>query len=153
MHTERVEVEVEDCGLVHLFDEKYYEAADESDDSATRSLGEFVYIAGGIVNLSISLQWGDIPFTVTVADRDPGAGLDHYEDVVETSFESPSGQVCLMGWFIDWHGKSFAAFLRCLPVPAHTACGTTPEAWMKRATPWMTTTFRYGRHRNIRLSC
>jgi len=35
---------------------------------------------------------------VAVADRDPGADLDGYEDIVEISYESPSGRVSLEEW-------------------------------------------------------
>ncbi|GAA1024581.1 hypothetical protein Aple_009120 [Acrocarpospora pleiomorpha] len=39
----------------------------------------------------MGLQWGTVEFTVAVADRDPGADLDGYEDIVEIGYESPSG--------------------------------------------------------------
>jgi hypothetical protein len=38
---------------------------------------------------------------VSIADRDPGADLDGYEDIVEADFDSPSGKAFLIGWCMD----------------------------------------------------
>jgi hypothetical protein len=42
-------------------------------------------------------QHGRVGCTVVVADRDPGAELDAYEDVEEVTFTSPTGIVSLVG--------------------------------------------------------
>jgi hypothetical protein len=102
MHTMRMDVEVEDCGQVYLLDQGDYGAADRQDDSPAHSIGLIEMEERGIASLNIATQWGVIPFTVTIADRDPGADLDSYEDIVEISFESPSGEVFLVGWLMDW---------------------------------------------------
>ena len=102
MHTKRMDVEVEDCGQVYLLDRGDYEATDRPDDPPTHSVGLIKVEGRGVAILDIATQWGMIPFTVTVADRDPGADLDGYEDIVEISFESPSGEVFLVGWLMDW---------------------------------------------------
>lgn len=95
-------VDVEDCGQVHLVDRGRLAVAGTSSDSRTHSAGITRLEKRGFVNLDIATQWGDIPFTVTVADRDPGAGLDGYEDIAEISFEAPSGEISLVGWLMDW---------------------------------------------------
>ncbi|WP_336208581.1 hypothetical protein [Nonomuraea sp. LPB2021202275-12-8] len=105
MHTKRMDVEVEDCGLVYLLDRGDYGAADKSDESPAHSVGLVEVKQRGVVRLHIAPQWGLIPFTVAVADRDPGADLDGYEDIVEISFESPSGEVFMVGWLMDWDEK------------------------------------------------
>ncbi|MFD0884728.1 hypothetical protein ACFQ08_09225 [Streptosporangium algeriense] len=115
MHTRRVEVDVEDCGRVHLLDEEYHRAAGDTDDSTPRSLGSLIRVEGGVVDLGIALQWGEVPFTVTVSDQDPGADLDGYEDVAEASFESPTGRVFLLGWCMDFYEEKVA---RLPPLPA-----------------------------------
>ncbi|MEV0975157.1 hypothetical protein [Microtetraspora glauca] len=102
VHTKRMDVEVEDCGQVYLLDRGDYEAADRPDGSPTHSVGLIKVEGRGVATLDIATQWGVIPFTVTVADRDPGSDLDGYEDIVEISFESPSGEVFLVGWLMDW---------------------------------------------------
>lgn len=93
---------MEDCGQVYLLDRGDYEAADRPDGSSTHSAGLIKAAKRGVVRLGIATQWGEIPFTVTVADRDPGADLDGYEEIVEVGFESPSGKVFLVGWLMDW---------------------------------------------------
>lgn len=100
VHTKRVDVEVEDCGQVHFADQRYREAPD---GSVNHPVGTIIRGGRGFITLRVAPQWGTVPFTVAVADRDPGADLEGYEDIVETSFESSSGQVFLMGWHIDWH--------------------------------------------------
>ncbi|WP_327586095.1 hypothetical protein OHA25_03010 [Nonomuraea sp. NBC_00507] len=102
VHTKRMDVEVEDCGQVYLLDRGDYEVADRPDGSPSLSVGLINVEGRGVARLNIATQWGVIPFTVTVADRDPGADLDGYEEIVEISFESPSGEVFLVGWLMDW---------------------------------------------------
>ncbi|MGW4470610.1 hypothetical protein ACWENQ_13135 [Nonomuraea sp. NPDC004354] len=102
VRTRRMDVEVEDCGQVYLMDRGDYKATDGSNDSRAHSIGLMKLEERGLVSLNIATQWGEIPFTVTAADRDPGADLDGYEDIVEISFEAPSGEVFLVGWLMDW---------------------------------------------------
>ncbi|GIH28142.1 hypothetical protein Aph01nite_64520 [Acrocarpospora phusangensis] len=105
MRTKRMDVEVEDCGQVYLLDQGNHEAAGRPEDSPAQSIGLINVEGRGIASLNIATQWGTIPFTVTVADRDPGADFDGYEDIVEISFESPSGEVFLVGWLMDWNDE------------------------------------------------
>ncbi|WP_157522049.1 hypothetical protein [Herbidospora cretacea] len=95
--TFRLELQVQDCGVVHL-----REVGGE--DMVERGLrcGD-VEVRDGVADLVISVQWGDdIPFTVTLADEDPGADLDDYEDVMEIDYFSPSGRVLVEGFTYDW---------------------------------------------------
>ncbi|MFD9949936.1 hypothetical protein ACFWYW_20310 [Nonomuraea sp. NPDC059023] len=101
VRTRRMVVEVEDCGQVYLMDRGDYKSA----DSRTHTAGLIKLEERGLASLNIATQWGDIPFTVTAADRDPGADLDGYEDIVEISFESPSGKLFLVGWLMDWNDE------------------------------------------------
>ncbi|MFI6798393.1 hypothetical protein [Streptosporangium canum] len=57
-----------------------------------------IRVKKGSASLIVGPQWGTVEFTVAVADRDPGADLDGYEDIVEISYESPSGRVSLEEW-------------------------------------------------------
>lgn len=102
MRTIRMDVEVEDCGQVYLLDRGDHGTSDRTDDPPAHSVGLIRMQGRGIAILNIATQWGTIPFTVTVADRDPGADLGDYEDITEISFESPSGEVFLVGWLMDW---------------------------------------------------
>ncbi|MFI7617285.1 hypothetical protein ACIBP6_39285 [Nonomuraea terrae] len=95
----RMDVEVEDCGQIHLLDN----GGEGSDDFPSHSVGLIAMEGRGFASMHIALQWGVIPFTVAVADRDPGADLDGYEDIVEIGFESPSGEAFLAGWAMDWN--------------------------------------------------
>jgi hypothetical protein len=54
--------------------------------------------------LVIGLHTSPVSLTVTAADQDPGADLESYEDIVEISFESPSGLVSLYEWGRGVHG-------------------------------------------------
>ncbi|WP_204054836.1 hypothetical protein [Planomonospora parontospora] len=117
MHTMRMDVEVEDCGRVYLLDRGDYGAADRKEESPAHSVGLIEIEGRGTASLRIGPQWGTIPFTVTVSDRDPGADLDGYEDVVEISFESPSGDVFLVGWLMDWDDEKAHNLSPLLPGP------------------------------------
>jgi hypothetical protein len=44
------------------------------------------------------LQTGVVGFTVVVAEHDPGAELDQYEDVVEIDLEAHTPEICLVEW-------------------------------------------------------
>ncbi|GAB1822844.1 hypothetical protein HerbRD11066_60080 [Herbidospora sp. RD11066] len=96
MQTLRFELHVEDCGQVHLLE---YDLGDTSNGEQNVA---YVEVRSGIADFWISTQWGDIPFTVTVADRDPGADLDGYDDVVEIDYCSASGRLVMGGWALDW---------------------------------------------------
>ncbi|GAA2884111.1 hypothetical protein GCM10010517_47410 [Streptosporangium fragile] len=67
------------------------------DDSPTHPVG-IIRVEKGNAFLITGLHTGTVSFTVAVADQDPGADLEGYEDVVEISFESPSGHVSLYEW-------------------------------------------------------
>ncbi|WP_062434446.1 hypothetical protein [Herbidospora daliensis] len=60
-------------------------------------VGIITTVAGG-ARLTLGIQWGQVPFRVVVADRDPGAELDRYEDAVEIAFEALSGRLTLEEW-------------------------------------------------------
>ncbi|GAA5068799.1 hypothetical protein GCM10023259_064520 [Thermocatellispora tengchongensis] len=102
MHIKRMKVEVEDCGAVYLLDRRDYGAGGGLDDSPTHSIGLVKVEDKGVVCLHIAAQWGPVDFTVAVADQDPGAHFDGYEDIVEISCDSPSGEFLLAGWHMDW---------------------------------------------------
>lgn len=109
-HTLRINLPVEDCGVVYLLDEDPEQVGGSPYPS--RSL---IGTGRGSATLEIATQWGDIPFTVCVAGRDPGADVDGYEDIVEADFDSPSGRAFLMGWSLDQVGERT---LRLPPLPA-----------------------------------
>ncbi|MFF0868469.1 hypothetical protein ACFYUV_42395 [Nonomuraea sp. NPDC003560] len=101
-----------------------------------------------MVCLHIAAQAGEVPFTVAVADRDPGARLDGYEDVVEISFETVASELVVAGWDTDWRDDK----VHRLPLPAGlalTACATTPKVTTRTGRK-TATTCRYGlRHGKI----
>src|SRR5262245_14751246 len=108
--TVRVEVDVEDCGTVLLFD------GDTVEESDVEQSIVLVKARGAMVELAIIEQGGDdIPITVTVADHDPGPDLDGYEEIVEIDFMAPTGELSLIGWCMDWDD---AAVRRLPPLPA-----------------------------------
>ncbi|WP_143043720.1 hypothetical protein [Nonomuraea jiangxiensis] len=67
------------------------------DGASSHPVG-IVQVAEGTALLTVGLQWGRMGFTVAVADQDPRADFDGYEDIVEISYESPSGRVFLEEW-------------------------------------------------------
>ncbi|MFI7451008.1 hypothetical protein ACIBQX_26175 [Nonomuraea sp. NPDC049714] len=74
----RLELDVQDCGRAHLMDREL------GADAATPAQStEIIEVEHGCANLRITHQWGPARFTVAVADRDPGADLTGYEDIVE----------------------------------------------------------------------
>ncbi|WP_344317153.1 hypothetical protein [Acrocarpospora pleiomorpha] len=108
--TVQVEVDVEDCSTVFLIDGDGDEAGEVEQSVA------LVQVRQAVAELSIIYQGADgLPFTVTVADHDPGADLDGYEEIVEIDFMSPTGEVLLIGWRMDWDD---AAVRRLPPLPA-----------------------------------
>ena len=66
--TVRLQVEVEDCGVAYLADEKFSEDVETPAQSAW-----IIEVEKGCATLHITHQWGPADFTVTVADGDPGA--------------------------------------------------------------------------------
>ncbi|MFC7646327.1 hypothetical protein ACFQX6_41385 [Streptosporangium lutulentum] len=81
------------------------------DDSPTHPVG-IIRVEKGIAFLVTGLHTGTVSFTVAVADQDPGADLEGYEDIVEISFESPSGYISLYESGV----QAFTASLR-YPLP------------------------------------
>lgn len=70
------------------------------DDGLASPVG-IICVRPGSAFLTTGLHTGVVGFTVAVADRDPGADLDTYEDVVEISYDSPTGIV----WLEEWGGE------------------------------------------------
>ncbi|GAA3444639.1 hypothetical protein [Planomonospora venezuelensis] len=93
IRTVRLTVEVEDCGVAGLADEDLTGSAGTPAQSAG-----IIKVEDGFVTLDITHQWGPADFAVTVADRDPGADLAAYEDIVEISYVSTSGRVAIAGF-------------------------------------------------------
>ncbi|MEV0201101.1 hypothetical protein [Nonomuraea sp. NPDC050691] len=91
--TVRLTVEVADCGVAGLGDKELGEAPEAPVQSAA-----IIEAEKGWVTLHITHQWGPADFTVTVAERDPGADLATYVDIVEVSYVSVSGEVELSGF-------------------------------------------------------
>jgi hypothetical protein len=97
-HTVRLTVEIQDCGIAYLADKELNGYAEQPAHSAG-----LIKVEKGYVTLHITHQWGPANFTVTVADRDPGADLAGYEDIVEISFGSVSGRMEITGFSFDEH--------------------------------------------------
>ncbi|WP_030456806.1 hypothetical protein [Herbidospora cretacea] len=66
-------------------------------DHPTHPVG-IIRVEDGNAFLITGLHTGTVGFSVTVADHDPGADTDGYEDIVEISFESEAGEVTLDEW-------------------------------------------------------
>ncbi|MEN3535743.1 hypothetical protein AAH991_11565 [Microbispora sp. ZYX-F-249] len=96
--TVRLQVEVEDCGTAYLADGESIEDVETPAHSAG-----IIEVEKSCVTLRITHQWGPADFTVTVADRDPGADREGYEDIVEVSYVSGSGRLELTGFSFDEH--------------------------------------------------
>ncbi|NRQ36306.1 hypothetical protein HII36_31395 [Nonomuraea sp. NN258] len=108
--TVRVEVDVEDCGAVYLLD------GDGSDPGDVEQEVPLVRVGKAMAELAIMYQGGDgIPIKVTVADHDPGADLDGYEEIVEIDYLAPIGRVFLIGWGTDWDDEGVR---RLPPLPS-----------------------------------
>ncbi|MFF3440600.1 hypothetical protein [Streptosporangium sp. NPDC002721] len=99
--TVRLQIEVEDCGIVYLADKELRGYA----GTPAQSTG-IIKTVEGHATLRIAPQWGPADFTVTIADRDPGADLAGYEDIVEVSFGSFSGLLEMTGFTFDEHVMS-----------------------------------------------
>ncbi|MEV4292500.1 hypothetical protein AB0K40_43925 [Nonomuraea bangladeshensis] len=91
----QLEVEV-DYSQAYLVDEGC-DTSGQFDDVPGHPVG-IIRVETGKAILIVGPQWGPVEFTVAVADRDPGADLDGYEDIVEISYESPSGRLSLQEW-------------------------------------------------------
>lgn len=72
------------------------------DDHPEHPVG-IILVEDGNALLVTGLHTGTVGFSVTVADHDPGADTDEYEDIVEISFRSEAGQVALC----EWAGERF----------------------------------------------
>ncbi|WP_329426969.1 hypothetical protein OG339_42695 [Streptosporangium sp. NBC_01495] len=107
-HTVRLQIEVEDCGIAYLTDRERRAYAGQPAQSAG-----IIKVEKDHATIHINDQWGPADFTVTVADRDPGADLIGYEDIVEISFGSVSGRLEITGFTFDEH-----VMLPLPPLPA-----------------------------------
>ncbi|MFB4271225.1 hypothetical protein [Nonomuraea sp. GTA35] len=67
------------------------------DDHPTHPVG-IIRVEGGDAFLITGLHTGTVDFTVAVAGHDPGADVEGFEDVVEISIESESGEFELHEW-------------------------------------------------------
>ncbi|MGW5259962.1 hypothetical protein ACWEQG_03255 [Microbispora sp. NPDC004025] len=103
--TVRLQVEVEDCGVAYLADDEFSEGVETPAQSA-----RIIEVEKGFATLHITHQWGPAHFTVTVADRDPGADREGYEDIVEVSYVTGAGRLAMTGF-------SFGEHVMC-PLPA-----------------------------------
>lgn len=94
--TVRLTVEVADCGIAGLVDKEL----DGYAETPAQSVG-IIKVEKGWVTLHITHQCGPADFTVTIADRDPGADLAGYEDIVEIGYVSMSGRMEMAGFTFD----------------------------------------------------
>ncbi|WP_066361298.1 hypothetical protein [Herbidospora mongoliensis] len=83
-----------DYSQAYLVDEEYKDSWDCQQSSDVGILLE----GKGVAQLIFGIQYGTVPFTLMVADQDPGPDLDGHEDIVEIDFDSPSGRVGLREW-------------------------------------------------------
>jgi hypothetical protein len=60
-----------------------------------------IRVGDGNATLITGLHTGPVGFSVTVADHDPGADADGYEDIVEISFWSKSERLRISEWSGD----------------------------------------------------
>nr|SBP01234.1 hypothetical protein BN4615_P10750 [Nonomuraea gerenzanensis] len=67
------------------------------DDHPTHPVG-IIRVEGGDAFIITGLHTGVVDFDVAVSDHDPGADLDGFEDVVEISIKSESGEFELQEW-------------------------------------------------------
>ncbi|WP_062428426.1 hypothetical protein [Herbidospora daliensis] len=93
VYTVNVELGV-DYSQAYLVDEK---CESPLDFEASSDVG-IILPGEGTAQLIFGFQYGTAPFTVAVADSDPGPDLDGYEDIVEIAFDSPSGRLTLEEW-------------------------------------------------------
>ncbi|MFI7420378.1 hypothetical protein [Nonomuraea sp. NPDC049684] len=68
-----------------------------ADDHPDHPVG-IIRVEDGAALLLTSTHTGTLDFSVTVADQDPGADTDGYEDIVEISFHSEAGRLSLCEW-------------------------------------------------------
>ncbi|GAA2674246.1 hypothetical protein GCM10010412_055210 [Nonomuraea recticatena] len=94
MHVKQLDVEV-DYGQAYLVDEGCSVGGFREVPNPPVGI---IRVEKGSALLFVGPQWGTVEFTVAVADRDPGSDLDSYEDIVEISYESPSGRLSLQEW-------------------------------------------------------
>ncbi|WP_345394765.1 hypothetical protein [Nonomuraea salmonea] len=67
------------------------------DDHPEHPVG-IIRVDDGGAFLVTGLHTGVVGFAVSVADHDPGADTDGYEDIVEVSFRSVAGRLSLHEW-------------------------------------------------------
>ncbi|MEV1003922.1 hypothetical protein [Nonomuraea sp. NPDC050202] len=72
------------------------------DDHPTHPVG-IIRVEDGDAFLITGLHTGTVDFTVAVAGHDPGADVEGFEDVVEISIESASGEFELHEWGGECH--------------------------------------------------
>ncbi|SNT53595.1 hypothetical protein SAMN05216276_105661 [Streptosporangium subroseum] len=96
MHVKHLDVEVH-YYQAYLMDEGRSVGGFDFDNAPSPPVG-IIRVEKGSALLTVGPQWATVKFTVAVADRDPGADLDGYEDIVEISYESPSGRLSLEEW-------------------------------------------------------
>ncbi|MEU0484469.1 hypothetical protein ABZ260_35485 [Streptosporangium sp. NPDC006013] len=96
VHVKQMDVEV-DYHQAYLMDEGRSVGGFDFDNVPSPPVG-IIRVEKGSALLTVGPQWATVKFTVAVADRDPGADLDGYEDIVEISYESPSGRLSLEEW-------------------------------------------------------
>lgn len=68
-----------------------------ADDHPDHPVG-IIRVEDGAALLLTGTHTGTLGFSATVADHDPGADTDGYEDIVEISFRSEAGRVSLCEW-------------------------------------------------------
>jgi hypothetical protein len=85
--TVRCEVRVQYAQL-YLADEHSWGRADWDELYFGKRPCGLLAVAAGEAILTTGLRSGVVPVAVAVVDRDPGAELDGYQDVVEVSFEA-----------------------------------------------------------------
>ncbi|MGI5493724.1 hypothetical protein [Microtetraspora malaysiensis] len=78
-------------------DDDEMEIPEMLDDHPEHPVG-IIRVERGAAFLITGLHTGTVDFTLVVADHDPGPDSEGYEDIVEVSFESPSGKVSLHEW-------------------------------------------------------
>jgi hypothetical protein len=96
VHVKQMDVKV-NYHQAYLVDEGCSVGGFDFDNVPSHPVG-IIRVEKGSALLTVGPQWGTVGFTVAVADRDPSADLDGYEDIVEISYESPSGRVSLEEW-------------------------------------------------------
>ncbi|WP_433373128.1 hypothetical protein [Streptosporangium sp. CA-115845] len=93
-HTEVLAVEVR-YGQIYLLDE----APSEIDDAADPLV--IIQTASGVVRFIAGAEWGTVDLRVDIGNQALDPDLEGHEDIVEISFETPTGRLSLGGWSWD----------------------------------------------------